>query len=65
MFERGDVGEAEFDEGGDVQWARLGDVAKRASASVIVVGSIGELANANAVENHPDHALNFRHTEIS
>ena len=65
VFQRGDVGEAEFDECRDAQWARFGDVTEGASADVVVVGGIGERADAYAVENDPDYALNCGHTEIS
>jgi len=59
MRKRHDVGEAERDQRGNFERARFRDVAECGAAYVVVVGGVGESADADAVEDDPDDALEF------
>ena len=56
-----DVSEAKSDEGGDIQRAGFSDVAEGVATDVAVGGGVGEFADADAVENDPDHAIEDLH----
>ncbi len=60
MCERLDIREAEAHEIRQLQRARARDVAQRVAAHVAVIGGIGQLADAHAIEHDPDHPVKMR-----
>jgi hypothetical protein len=57
VIEGFDVREAEAHKIRQLERTRTGNMSKRVSPDVAVVGCIREFANADAVENNPDNAL--------
>jgi hypothetical protein len=61
MRERRNVPQAQLHQVWQAQGARLRNVAERTSPYVSVLIRIGQLANADAVQHHPNHAIKPRH----
>ena len=56
MRERLDVSKAESDKIWKMQRARASDVAERVASYVAVIGGVGKLADADAIENDPEYS---------
>ena len=61
MRERRNIGQAELDEIGKRKRARFRDVSQGAAADVVVVGRVRKRADADAVQNDPDDAVERGH----
>jgi len=58
---RFDIGQAKLYELRNSEGARFGDVAERCAANITVVRSVRQGANADTVQDNPNHAGKGRH----
>ena len=65
MLKRSNVGEAEAHEIREAQRSRARDVAERVAADVAVFGGVRQFADADAVENDPNDAVECGHNITS